>query len=519
MLYSSKKTMYRATVMSPRNVLIAIYSSSFINMAILLASVLSGSGIISYWTCWLMVFCNFLLQSIILIPIIGFFRQKILWFDPILWLYVLLILMTNFLPISCAIDMEYVRAFVRFGSYIFLGRSDEYILFQISQAQFVFLIFSWTVLYKNRYIFGGLKHIKIHKNEALSAWLTGVIFGLAGLYGFMSVWSSASFSNALFDMGSVQDITDQSGLGRYFILQNIAVVAIPMGIIGWFCLRKSYSSRNKNYVGWFEWILIVLSLIPGLVFGSRITLLFTIVTSCAQLYTSGLIIKQKMLAVSGILSITMILLLTILRANILTSSSALNSSSFLQASADYLSTKGSPVGPLVDLDRTGAVALVIEYTQSHNTYVRGETLFAGPMNLLDAILSKLSNEGWIQEGSWDQANTVIANWRFGQAIQGWAVPPSYPGEYFMQFGYISVIIGSVIFAYLIGLLRRYMWSSTSLISRWLSVIIISAFVKFSSTEISVIFSQILFVVLPVVLLYYIIYFFFSLGSDFSIREV
>jgi hypothetical protein len=166
----------------------------------------------------------------------------------------------------------------------------------------------------------------------------------------------------------------------------------------------------------------------------------------------------------------------------------------------YFSSVSSPVAPLLALDRVGILAFVLQYLEGNEDFVYGETIVAGISNLITDISSRVGLLDPEQKTKLNWAHEIIRKWLFYDMGPGGSLPPSLPGEFYMQWGWWSFIALSVLFGWVILLLRRKLSSSATLLSRWLILIIVLRLITMIPVEISASSSLVMYIT-PIILVY------------------
>ncbi len=496
------------SLLCAKNWLVALALSLVYHVVLLLLLMFSPLKVNTSLEFWLFFASDMLLMIVLLMPLVGAWRRQIAWHDPLTWLFILMLGMFSTIVPAYLLEPGYVSYSVSYGSHIFLNATETDILAKLTEAHLVVLVFALIVLITNRRFLPLATlstRIPASRREYRIALVTAMLAVFGGIIGFLAAWSEYSFIDSLLSMGSIQAAALEEGSGRYFILQNIAVTAVPLGLIGWLGLRRLSVKKMSIPILLVVLGIIFVSGVPGVVFGSRLSALFVIVGALMQLAFFGLALNKRYIILIGILTLSVVAMMTLVRGNLTPASASVNTSlSLADLTETYLVNKGSIAGPLLDLNRTGAIALILEMNRFDGAYTYGESLIAGPANLIASILAKMTGESWNQNTAFKQANIQISLWRFGQITDSWAVPPSYPGEFYMQFGPISLVLLSGLFGYFFRWLRVRIWNSHSVIQLWVFVVVAITVVKFIPNEVSVVFSALFFTVLPVVIIYYLV---------------
>jgi hypothetical protein len=178
---------------------------------------------------------------------------------------------------------------------------------------------------------------------------------------------------------------------------------------------------------------------------------------------------------------------------------------------EYTSQSDTSTGTLLALDRVSIMAMTLEYLRLTDEYLYGESIVAGPVNFLAGLASRFSGQRDSEVSPFRLANEVTFFWRFGRYDIGSAVPPSFPGEFYMQAGVAALLVLSVLFGLLVLWLRKRVAASTSLMGRWALVVFAVALAKALPGELSVLTDTVVYTLFPIVVIYGIIYALLMLG--------
>jgi hypothetical protein len=147
--------------------------------------------------------------------------------------------------------------------------------------------------------------------------------------------------------------------------------------------------------------------------------------------------------------------------------------------------------------------MIVEYLDRTGEYLRGESLIAGLGNFVADAWSRLNGGPGLFYFNKEylpflMANQYLAYWRLGTLYDNIYLPPSYFGEFLMQWGYVSLVGLSLLFGICFCWLRRRIATSRSLSAKW-ALISLGVFIAFSSGgEVSLIYMPILLRLLIVV---------------------
>lgn len=450
---------------------------------------------------WAFFVCDVILWTLALIPLIAVIRGYLQWFDPISLLSVFFFGMVGaFYPAYIA-DPEFVKIFSAYGGYALQYNSEPEFLSLVIQAELILGTF-WTfmlVINRRRLEF---TPSKFTKDEYKAALWTSATCLIGGIVGFFSYWHLESFLRTItVNLGKPASMPER-GTSRYLILVFIATTSVSLGLVGWLKLKRR--SKNQRYLS--HWVVVLPGLAVALVHlwnGAREEVLFAFLFLFIIVSLFGFKIKRATWLIAGILCAILLGLMTIIRGNIYLADTPGNVISQVlsgEARQSYRYLIGSDVGTLLGLDRVGVVAMVLDYQKTKGNYLYGESLAAGPVNLAAEWMSRITGKRALQTDVLRMASEIITLWRFGFAAYG-GVPPSFPGEFFMQSGILSFLILSFVFSKIFLWLRRKVAKSESLIGRWTFCTIALTVTKLASAEISPFFDTFIYYILPILIIY------------------
>ena len=487
-------------------------SASFHLLLVLLFVKHCSFDLIEFWAFFV---CDVILWTLALIPLIAVIRGYLEWFDPISLLSVFFFGMVGaFYPAYLA-DPEFVKIFSAYGGYGLRYSSEPEFLSLVIQAELILGTF-WAfmlVINRRRLEFSPSKFTKVEYKAAL--WTSAVCL-IGGIAGFFSYWHLESFLRAItVDLGKSVSMPEW-GTSRYLILVFIATTSVSLGLVGW--LNLTNRSKNQRYLT--HWVVVLPALVVALVHlwnGARAEVLLAFLFLFIIISLFGFKIKRTTWLIAGTLCAILLGLMTIIRGNIYladTPGSVISQVLSGEARQSYRYLVGSDVGTLLGLDRVGVVAMVLDYQKIKGAYLYGESLAAGPVNLAADWISRITGKGALQTDVLRMASQVITLWRFGFAVYG-GVPPSFPGEFFMQSGLLSLLILSFVFSKIFLWLRRKVAKSESLIARWAFCSITLTVIKLASAEISPFFDTFIYYILPVLIIYGLVFAMLKVPSRFG----
>ncbi|MFI5166657.1 MAG: hypothetical protein ACHQQS_08565 [Thermoanaerobaculales bacterium] len=462
---------------------------------------------------WLFVGLDSLAIFVILIPLVAVLRKELRWYDPIALIFLLFLYTNCTFLLVFIFDPRFVRAWMAFGSGLFQNLSSEDFFLCLCEARVVLLVFLGALLATNArsvpwrpYGWTGTT-----RGRAV-ALVVALVCVLLGIVGFFLAWPAGAFAyKVVHEMGSATTSTSFSSNPRFLTFINIGIAAVPLGLAAWLGPRGA-KRPIRGLPLWIAIAVLVGSVSPHLAFGSRITVVIAIVSGLMILGSLGVRIERTGAAMAFAAAALLVGAISLARGNPTVQREGLAAFRDLSALAtDLGESRGSPLGPLLDADRTAVVALIVEATSSRADFVWGESLLAGPGNLAYAIAHRLTTGQGMNDADRPilQANERIALWRFGHIVDVTAVPPSYPGEFYMQGGYPALLFLSVLFGWGYRQLRVLAAQAQGLFARfmWLSVAL--AFAMYSQTESSVVTPALVLTLLPIAGIYGVTVFFFA----------
>lgn len=462
---------------------------------------------------WLFVGLDSLAIFVILVPLVAVLRRELRWYDPIALMF-LLFLYTNWTFLLVFVfDPGFVKVFMGFDSRLFQNLRSEDLFLSLCEGRVVLLVFLCAVLATN------VRSIPLRPYEWAGtprrrtvALLVALVCVLLGVAGFLFAWPAGAFAyKVVYEMGSAITSTNFSSNPRFLTLVNIGIAAVPLGLAVW--LGPSGAKRPVHgFPLWITIAVLVGSALPHLAFGSRITVVIAIVSGLIILGSLGVKIGRAGAAIAFAAAALLVGVISLARGNPNVRREGLAAFRDISALAvDLGESRGSTLGPLLDADRTAVVALVVEATRSRADFVWGESLLAGPGNLAYAIAHRLTTGRGMNDTDrpFLEANERIALWRLGQIEYVTAVPPSYPGELYMQGGYPALLLLSVLFGWGYRQLRVLAAQAQGPFGRfmWLSVAL--AIATYSQTESCMVTPVLVLTLLPIAALHWVATLFFA----------
>jgi hypothetical protein len=360
------------------------------------------------------------------------------WYDPLLIGY-LVLFQIFFLSFFHIIKEPSSLDSLSYGGGVFdqVGIAEKFNY--IFKAQTILSVFSLVLLSTNKK--------KIIWNNNLKKYIPkGDVFFSKIIFAIVLISLFNLFKNFKFLMLNLgtNEVEAQSGEGLISILARGGLFFIPFAILN---LRRKIKLSNYFIIV----VLISLLEIPG---GSRSAVLYFVIFS---LFYYGMVndftLKKKDLIFPSSLLLSILIIMSIIRGYNSSSLSIDNNlTSFESIGSIWEDDDNSSI--FVAGDRVRPIAMMLKYVEGLNySYTYGETLVARPLKTFNIINRKI---GFPEIRAYT-ADEYTHLWRFGSIVNkkgNWAVPLSLPGEFYLQFGYISLVLFSFFFGKLIFLARH-----------------------------------------------------------------
>lgn len=458
---------------------------------------------------WMLLLVDTLLIALGLTPVIGLLTKRISWVDPIFWLGILFLGMSGTFFLAFLMDQEYVFYLASvYGYSEIISLNFQDFIFLIIKAELLLIAFFFIVFYLNRDPIN-IVPIRLKVFEKRAALFTFLVLFGGGYFLYFSALSPGSFLESItINIGSIQEKQPELGTARFAILSEIGLISMTLGIVSLLSYTYPKSKLWSNIILFSACFLTIISHLGS---GSRIGVFFSVVEYLMIAIWFGFQPSKKFI-VAGFLLITLIIgTITVIRGNSLledNSTEAMNQILTGEASQLYFSSVSSPVDPLLAMDRVRILALIIQHLEENQDYLLGESIVAGIVNFGGDLLSRIGFIDSAQASKLYWANEVILIWLYGSVVPIGTLPPSLPGEFYMQLGWFSFIGLSLLFAWILLFLRKKLALSNSLISRWLLLVTLLRLVFLLSTEVSAISSLLLYFP-PILVVYGFMVLFFA----------
>jgi hypothetical protein len=443
---------------------------------------------------WILFIFDTLLQAITIIPIIALIRKQIAWFDPVFLLSIIFLSMTaGFLP-SYLTDPSYFVSFITFQGVANLGIKNELeFIYTAIFAEIILIIFIVIVYFINRRTIK-VSSVRTSILESKYIVLLTLILFLISAYYFTYLWTFQAYLKAsTVDIGSYNVKFHGGGSGRYFILSEIGFPSLSLGMIA-LLITNSIKSKITSII--LIGSIVLVSIIPIIYSGSRIYIIECVYIILALIAWFGIKIDWVPWILISTFTLLLVISVTVLRGNRQLSSQpevVINQLISGEALDLYNKNQSFIIKNTVNIDRVGVVMLVTKYINNGKDLMYGESLVAGVVNTLYQIGAGIGLVNPSVVAPLSEANTRILTWVFGYVnIYSGSLPPSIPGEFYMQGGLIGEVILSILFGWIVLWLRRNCAKSNNLAVRWIFIYMTYRIIFSVSTEASLIASYLVF---------------------------
>jgi hypothetical protein len=496
---SIAKIKQKKSILNTSSILIAMGLS--LSFHLLLAALFMQHCSIDLIEFWAFSLGDFFLWSLTLIPLIAIIQGRLAWFDPFSLLSVFFFGMIGAFYPAYLIDPEFLRVFSDYGGYILQYRSEPEFLFLVIKAELILSTF-WTfmlVINRQQLDFTPPKFAKVEYRVAI--WTTAFCL-IGGIVGFFCYWNFDSFLKTITTSLGKPASAVEWGTARYLILVYIATISVSLGLVGWLNIVVK---RSKLFTNGLVLLTALVVALVNMWDGSRTDVLLAFITLFMIVSLFGFRINRGTWLITGIITIIFLGLMTTIRGNPYLAGTPCDVVSQIlsgEARQSYLKMVGSDVATFLGLDRVSVVTMVLGYLETGDGYLYGQSLTAGPINLVADWISRISGAGALHTGILKMASQVITLWRLGLQSAFGGVPPSIPGEFYMQMGVFPFFILSFLFSKIFLGLRRKVVTSKSVIGRWGYFIVSITMAKLVGCEISPFFGTFIYYILPVIIIYW-----------------
>jgi len=492
------------SIIEVRSIFLAFMISVFYHLVILVFLKDTGDVQIPLFEFGLFVLSDIAIWTLGLIPLFALWRKLLAWYDPF-FIFMMIIFGTfSTAFIAVCIDPASTAIWMSYGALSGFDPAKGSFYLMLFQAEIIMFVFMFILLLTNRKIVRyPLRRYSIRESRA--ALVTGIILTILGIFGFFSYWQDKSFLTTVLSASGTY--IPETGTARFLLIQGLASTAISLGLIGWLRTTGKWHKNQEVKNDWLVLVVIFVTLLPNFVTGARLDILIAIVTPLVVLRLFNFSFRKRVLGIAVIILVVSWLSVTIIRGNGYTTlmSSSLNRLSISEAINNYSQRLGSTNEQLLYADRVGNIAYIVKNINGNGQYLYGQTLIAGLANYAADFSARLSGEQRLQ-GSFLLANQYITQWRFGNPyLVGWPVPPSVEGEFYMQGGYIAVIILSYLLGSFFFWLRLRIVVIKSLVLRWfLFLCLIEMAFYFTMGEVSTVYTYILYLMITVIVYFVIL---------------
>ncbi len=466
------------------------------------------------------LFADVLVFAVGLVPVVALLRGRLKWYDPLLWLSSITFLSSLTFYYVYLNDPAFTLSLTYRGSTLLSYRTEYEWLVYWGQAQLIVAIFLIALLWTNARPLELLSGFEPRRVEYMAAFALGLICIPLGMYGFSRQWTGLSANEVFLESVGYLFYDTSSVDVRSVTLQSVALAGAPLGLVGFIGLLRKSGRRPSFWVGSLVLATITILMIPRIVVGSRIAILFSVIFILALLRHFHYRVPRR-LFIGGFVVVALLLgFISLIRLNPFRGGSGEFTEYALSGDllATFLERQESDMRVLMQVDRVTIIGFMLANLDNGEPYVYGQSLLAGPVNfgwfLLNRVLRPLGLEQTAQQVWWESFDYVNA-WRYGSPTLPSGIgsnPPSYPGEFFLQGGYPALILCSVLFGLFIAWLRRSIATGKTLLARWF-VLFIAFQISFYAPALLSTSIRVLYVpILPVVALYLFLLLVFSIND-------
>lgn len=400
------------------------------------------------------------------IPIVGIRRSLLAWHDPLAYLGIMFLLATATFYCVYLFDPSFVLGYVSFLGDNFSGASETTLMHVFARAMMAQAAYFGLILVFNRRLLPST-YVRVGKSdEAYGATFAGVLLIGLGTYGFLRLRATPFFSQVVDNLGRSM-AAPPPGLARYVLLAGVAASAVSLALSGWLNVVAPKQKKLSVWRSVAPAALIAFSMIPAVLVGSRSGIIFAGFVAVATIRHFGYTLSRRLMAALIVVVLVGAFTVSVLRSNPGSESVATRISNPTSI-AKIAGTKDRIATLALNMDRTANTALVIRQMDTTGHYLKGMTLVSG----WDALAYDYGQRLGLVSSDYVPILTAQQHmevWRFGKVNETLPVPPGFPGEFYMDGGYLGVLLLGSAFGWLLAFLRRRMWGSSSLTSRWLYV--------------------------------------------------
>ena len=480
----ARKTKPSSLLQTPVVLEAFLISASFHVVAAAVLGVPSGAPTIPFI---LLSVSDIALIALACVPLVGMRRSLLAWHDPLVYLGILFLLSTCMFYCAYLYDPSFMVGYVSFLGNNFSGVSESTLLYVFAKATCIEAMYFALILLFNRRVLLPTFVRAGKSDEAYGATFAGVLLMGLGAYGVLKLRATPFFSQVIGNLGRSM-ATPPTGLARYVMLAGVAASAVSLALVGWLNITAPTRKKLSVWRSVLPGTLIALSVLPSIFFGSRISVILAVFVALAVLRHFGYTLSPRVLTALICVGVVGAFAVTVLRANAGVAES-LDARLLSSSSLSTLAGNRDRIAFLaLNMDRTANTSLVIRQMETTGHYLWGATLVAG----WDAVAYDYASRlGLVSSGYQPlrTSNGYMELWRFGQITNRSTVPPGVPSEFYMNGGYVGVLVFGSGFGWVFAFLRRRMWKSSSLASRWLYVTVLLFVATDSLTQTSLLAAQ------------------------------
>ena len=489
---SHRLTTAPASYLGTRTLLAAITISVVVHLLIWIGLIFHTDFFPSAGLLALFTVVDIIMWFVLLIVPIAAVQKRVFWVDPIVYFSILLLASTASMYLVFMANWHVAVDYIHFGGDNFPASPVTSVV-RIIEAECLIVVFAAVMIIVNQRTVVIPRPLGASRLSRRAAFLTAGIFCSAGVVAFMHQWTATNYIEAVLNTG-IRQAADPGG-ARYFFLQEIGGLAAVLGMIAWL-LRHPGRTRMSLSTSLVFAAVVTATLIPVLVtgaIGSRIDLLFFMVTPVIVVGLQGFTLSRKVVIGGVCLLLGLILLVTLLRGQPLKPDSLSDLRDVPELITSY-SNASSPLTVLLQMDRIGNLALLLQQLDTVGHYVNGSTLIANwDASMADLVQRAVGLHAFYTPVV--EAQEHMSRWRgFGTMI--YPVPPSIVGDLFMQRGAALFLPLSLLFSLLVLHLRRLIGRSKTWYGQFFLAILTIRLLTLAQAQISLIGPFLLFLFLP-----------------------
>jgi hypothetical protein len=489
-----RRTVALVGCLETRTIVASITISVLVHLAAWMGLGLHGDLFPSVRLLALLTLVDILMWFVLLLVPIAAIRKRLCWADPLVYFCSLFLASTvSFFPVFMA-NWRVAVVYIQFGGNNFPASPTTAVV-RVIEAELLITAFMAVITLVNLRTTIVPQRLRASRLSRRAALLAAVLFCSAGVLAFVHEWTVASYVEAFLSTGARE--ASEPGAARYVFLQQIGGLAASLGMIAWL-LRRPRRTMMSTSTSLFFAAIVAVTLIPVLVsgsIGSRIDLFFCMAAPIVAASLQGFRISRKVAVGAVCLLLALFFLVTLLRGQPQKPDSLSGLRDVPGLIQSYVPAESSSLTVLLQMDRVGNVALLLQQLATVGHYVNGSTLIAN----WDASIVDLTRRAIGVPAFYEpimQANEHMTVWRFGFVTPRYPVPPSVVGDMFMQHGMLLFLPLSLLFSLLVLYLRRLISRSKTWYGQFFLTIVTLKLLTSALAQISLIGPFLIFVFLP-----------------------